>query len=127
MTNIESFMNTWEVNSKPLPNKLLRQFNNLEIGMSISGRTNTVRLNHLKSLKKNEGYATKFIKWLVKEADKNNFHVTVCAQPFGPYYLDGDNLDKELLKTWFEKYGFEVKFLYPDNAGYEMERWYKEK
>lgn len=123
MNATDAFLKDWESNSSVSEkNDKIRTNGNLEIKLSKSGRENTIRLNYLKSTKPKNGEATKFMKWLTKQADKHQVTLTLCAQPVG-YSWNKDELpNKDKLKQWTERLGFKVKFQYPDSEGYEMVR-----
>lgn len=123
MSHIEAFFAEWKNNSKPHKSSMMkhiRMFNDVEVALSKSACTNTVRVNSLRSNDQRKGEATKFMKWLTRRADKQGFFVTLSAEPFG--WNKDDAMDKDQLKEWMEKYGFSVKWEWPDEDGYEMIR-----
>ncbi len=121
--NIESFLKDWEANTTELEGPLTqsrRLYKDvLEVQLTKSGRDNTVRINANKSLEKKKGHASKFLKWLVKEADKGKFELSACVQPWGHSFEKTPSAD--VLKNSFAKLGFSVRFEYPDE-GFEMVR-----
>ncbi len=116
--NIDTFLSNWENKSEEIPNTSRRLYNELEVTLSKSGRYNTIRLNALKSKDKKNENATKFMRWLIKEANKGKFDITLCAQPWG--YSFEELPKKEKLRDWYLGFGFIVKWEMPDNNGYEM-------
>lgn len=124
MNNIDSFLETWK-NKSSVSKKhtRAREFDGVLVELSKSGRTNTVRLNALKTTSPKNGLASHFISWLIKEADKNKFNISLCAQPFGHYRDNGPS--REQLEKWLSKYGFKAQFTYEDQLGTEMYRYHK--
>ena len=125
MTTVDTFLNSWGQNSKPeqspLVNPRARVFNNLHVELSKSGRDeNTVRINHIKSFKRQSGELKKFLQWITNEATKNKFVLSMAVQPCNNHYEEP--VPKEKLKEVARRYGFEVHFEYPDGRGYEMRR-----
>lgn len=119
MSSIDIFLTNWANMSEEKPSTLIRLYNDLEVTLTKSGRENTVRLNSLKSKDQKKGNATKFIKWLTKEARKGDFDITLCAQSWG--YSFEDLPKKGKIKEWLLNLGFTVKWEYPEESGYEME------
>lgn len=117
--SIDIFLANWVNMSEKQPDTSTRLYNDLEVTLSKSGRDNTVHLNALKSRDQKKGKATKFIKWLTKEARKGDFDITLCAQPWGHNFEDTPK--KERVRDWLLGLGFTVKWEYPDEEGYEME------
>ena len=122
--SIDTFLKSWNDSTTEITNALgnnRRLYNDvLEIQLTKSGRANTVRLNSLKSVDKKKGHGSKFLKWLAREADKGKFALTVCVQPWGHSFESSPS--KDVLKDWFARNGFTMKWEYPDEKGYEMER-----
>lgn len=124
MENITNFMNTWnERDSSESFNTRSKIFNKLDVELSKSGRDDcTVRINYIQSRKRRKGELKKFLTWITKLADANEFTLTMAAQPCGRHYEDTPK--KEKLKEIIERYGFTVRFEYPDGNGYEMVRYH---
>lgn len=122
--SIDTFLEEWNDSTVAITSELAwdRRLHQdvLEVHLTKSGRDNTVRLNALKSNEQKKGHSSKFLKWLTKEADEGKFILSVCVQPWG--YSFESSPSKENLKDWFERHGFVVKWKYPDEKGYEMER-----
>ncbi len=119
---IEAFLTEWESKSTAHDTKKsIRIHGTLEVSIYQSARDgNTIRLSSIRSTKPRKGNATKFLKWLNAQADKHQFRITSCLEPFG--WNRDSSLDKEKLKTWAEKYGFSIREKYPEDWGYEMIR-----
>lgn len=123
--DLTSFLERWnksttEIGGLANNRRLYREV--LEIDLVKSARSNTLRLNALKSKKRRKGHSSKFMKWLIKQADRGDFMVTACVQPWG-YSFEQSTLSKDALRDWFIKYGFKVVWEYPDGKGYEMIRY----
>lgn len=120
--HVENFLNDWEQNTVAHESKNRnRTVGNFDIEITPSARFLTVRINSIFSTDRRSGKLSKLLRWLAAKADEHNVVLTFCAQPFG---WDKDFLpNKNKIKTLVEKHGFEVKFEYPDKAGYEMIRW----
>ena len=125
MQAIDTFLETWNKREapaeSPLTNTNSRKYNGLDVVLSQSARNGrTVRINHIVSNKRRKGELKKFLRWIVAQADKGDFDLTMAAQPINRHYEDGISKDK--LKETAEKVGFEMRFEYPDELGYEMIR-----
>lgn len=123
MTTVDTFLSAWGQKEKPeqspLVNPRAHIFNNLLVELSKSARDdNTVRINHIKSLKRQSGELKKFLQWITAEASKNKFTLTMAVQPCTSHFEE--SVPKEKLKEVARRYGFEVRFEYPDKLGYEM-------
>jgi len=116
--NIDTFLKQWLKKSTKLDTSERREYHNLEVQLSKSGHYNTLRVNALKSKDPKKGHATKFMKSLIKEANKNKFDIELCAQPWGHSFEDVPT--KDVVREWLLKLGFKIKFEYPDKEGYEM-------
>jgi len=122
MQSIDTFMADWSSRQDaPAHTSRAKIYEHLLVELTKSARDNkTVRINHIKSTYNRSGDLRTFLKWITGEADQKSFSLTMAVQPSGRHFEDAPNKDK--LKTVAEKYGFRVKFEYPDNQGYEMER-----
>ena len=65
----------------------------------------------------------KFLNWITEQATKEKFDLSMAVQPCNAHYED--SISKEKLKEVAIRYGFKVKFEYPDGLGYEMVREHK--
>lgn len=124
MENITTFINEWNKRDKSeFGSTRSKTFNKLDVEISKSGRDDyTVRINYIQSNKRRKGELKKFLSWITKQADAGEFNLTMAAQPCGRHYEDVPK--KEKLKEISEKYGFTVRFEYPDGNGYEMVRYH---
>lgn len=124
MKSTEAFLNEWNNNSKIIDSDKsgnTRGFSNLMVQLSKSASDDyTMRINYIKSTKRKKGELKKFMTWITNLADKNELTLIMAAQPFGRY--DEDKPNKHKLKEITERYGFELKYEYPDELGYEMAR-----
>lgn len=120
--HVESFLNEWEENTLKHKSKpRVRTIANFDVEISSSARFLTVRINSIFSTNRKSKKLSKLLRWITTKADEHNVVLTFCAQPFG---WDKDFLpNKNKIKALVEQHGFEVKFEYPDKAGYEMIRW----
>jgi len=120
--HVQNFLNEWEKNTLTHKSKPRhRTVGNFDVEITPSARFLTVRVNSIFSTNRKSGKFSKLLGWLVAKADEHNVVLTLCAQPYG---WDKDSLpNKNKIKALVEKHGFEVKFEYPDKAGYEMIRW----
>jgi len=118
---IDTFLENWVKNTETLEYCSRRLYNDImEVHLSKSGRTNTLRINAIKSRECEKGHATKFIKWLIRQANQHNFNLTTCAQPWGHSFESIPS--KEVVRDLFLKHGFKIKWQYPDEKGWEMAR-----
>lgn len=121
MISTDTFLSEWNKreNSETRHSKLFND--DLEAQLSKSGvGDHMIRINHIKSLKHKKGNLKRFLKWITDHADKNEFSLSIAVQPTGRY--DEDVPKKDKLKEVVGRYGFKLKFEYPDGLGYEMIR-----
>lgn len=120
--HVQDFLNEWKENTLAHSTKpRARTVANFDVELASSARFLTVRINSIFSTKRKSKNLSKLLGWLAAKADEHNVVLTLCAQSFG---WDKDSLpNKNKIKALVEKYGFEVKFEYPDKDGYEMIRW----
>ncbi len=119
---IETFLSDWESKSTQSDsNSYIRNHENLEVSIYQSARDDsTIRLSSIRSTKPKNKEASKFLKWITKQADKHQVKITSCITPFG--WKRETDLDKDKLKAWFTKNGFVIREKYPEDWGYEMIR-----
>lgn len=97
-----------------------REFMGCEVVLQASGRDNTVRLSALRAGECRQGAGTRFLKWLGRQADRHDFQVTMAAQPWGHSWETLPSREKVLEIA--RRAGFQIRFQYPDGAGWEMFR-----
>ena len=126
MQSIENFLEIWNKRDLAqtrslLANSKARVYNNLNVTLTKSASNDyTVRINYIESIKRRKGEMKKFLQWLIAQADKGGFNLSMAVQPAGRHYEDTPS--KEKLKEITERFGFTVRFEYPDGLGYEMMR-----
>ena len=79
-----------------------------------------MRINYIKSLSRQNGELKTFLQWITEKATKGKFNLSMAVQPCNSHYEEA--VPKEKLKEVAERYGFAMKFEYPDQLGYEMVR-----
>ena len=117
---VDQFISEWKSASRAVDGQPRKRLygDSLHVEISPSARTNTVRINSIKSINYGSGELKKLLTWLTKRASKHDIVLTLSAQSFGWNRDDLPSNDK--LKEIVERYGFKLKFVYPDNDGYEM-------
>jgi len=120
--HVQNFLSDWEKNTVAHKSKTRnRTVGNFDVEITPSARFLTVRINSIFSTDRRSKKLSKLFRWLSTKADEHNVVLTLCAQPYG---WDKDlSPNKNKIRTFVEKHGFEVKFEYPDKDGYEMIRW----
>lgn len=122
MNNVDEFLNAWVKQTTAVEyDANIRRYGNMLVQLSKSGRFSTVRVNFIKSAARRQGEASAFLNWLNEQADKYDFAVTMCVQPV-VIFGDETALRKDQLLSWVKKYGYKVRYDYPDGNGTEVAR-----